>query len=251
MIKYLTILFAVFIATMEPLMAQQEVPGLKEAGTVLEMLGTEYKIHPVSFGVTYTYSNEHTPDELLDSVKGKIEMNGDNYRCLLDSTETIHNDKYSIVLFKEDKLMYLSGPGPASVNENPLSLMQSMLEKAGATACKISSVKSYKIIHIDFSAEAACKQIEMTIDTVSKRLLSMQYLIKTELLTGTDGETAKNAAKGYDAFALVRVSFYNYQYIQPGSNRFDDRSFFYKEATEFKTTPAYSDYKIFVGTPNL
>ena len=73
----------------------------------------------MSFDVNYSYSNESTPTVILDSLSGKFEMHGAKYHFFLDSTETIRNEHYTIVLFHEDKIMYLT-KGTSNIAGNPV-----------------------------------------------------------------------------------------------------------------------------------
>ena len=206
---------------------------------------------PISFDLRYTYSNEHTPGTLLDSMEGKIEMNGENYRCLLDSTETIRNSKYNIILFKQDKVMYLASNNNAgaAAPTDPLQTLRTFLEGAGKSACTFSHDRKNTIINIIFPAGGPCKQLSITIDTVAQRLIAMQYILKTSMLMSEDVQ--QETPEGYEEYAQVKASFYNYREMPADNSRFDEKAFFYKDGAAFKVMPAYEDYSIFVGTPGL
>jgi hypothetical protein len=203
---------------------------------------------PVSFEMSYTYTNEHTPEEILDSLRGKVEMSGENYRCLLDQTETIRNGKYNIVLFKEDKLMYLTSAGKSVAPVDPLETLNTLLN--GAASSTFKTEKRNTIIDVSFSAGGNCKQLLMVVDTVLQRLVSIQYVLKTAALMGEEVQDNK-LPEGYEEYALVKASFNNYKEITSDSSRYDEKEFFYKEGTSLKVTPAYEDYNIFVGSPDL
>jgi hypothetical protein len=226
-----------------PVMAQ-----LENATRLLKNIQLGYTAHPLVFDVKYIYSNEHTPDKILDSLKGRIEMNGSDYRYLLDSTETIHNSKYNIILFKEDKIMYLAGASAQLATQDPLQSLQDILQKSGVKNCTISGEKGKTVIRFDFAAGGPCKQMTVIADTLKQRLYTMEYIIKTTLLKDPQDNTD---AEGYEEYALVSTSFYNYHDLQPDSSRFDEKTFFFKEDAAFKVMPAYEEYKIFVATPNL
>jgi hypothetical protein len=230
-----------------PAMGQVKT-DMDNATRILKNLQLAFTAHPIAFDIKYLYSNEHTPEKVLDSLKGSIEMSGSDYHYQLDSTETIHNSKYSIVLFKEDKVMYLSGASEQVPTPDPLQSMQSILEKSGVTGCTVSNEKGKTIIRFVFAAGGPCKQMKIVADTVKNHLLSMEYILKTALLKDAQDDTEM---EGYEEYALVSTTFYNYHDLQPDASRFDDKAFFYKESTEFKVMPAYEAYKIFVATPNL
>jgi hypothetical protein len=225
----------------------QVIPELEKMTGIMKRLRDGYDKTPLSFDMKYIYSNEHTPGKILDSLKGWVETDGTNYRSLMDNTETIHNDKYNIVLFREDKVMYLAAATSTSMPVDPLLQMDSILTQSGATSCRISKAGKNTVMRIGFAEGGPCKRMEMTIDTVAHRMLSMEYVVKTSLLT----ETPDATVEGYDEYAIVRSTFYNYRSPKPDISRFDDKTFFYKEGTEFRTKEAYSEYKIFVATPNL
>ncbi|WP_143708723.1 hypothetical protein, partial [[Flexibacter] sp. ATCC 35208] len=105
---------------------------------------------PTSYYILYTYANEHTPAILLDSMRGTVEIDGTNYHSILDSTETIHNSKYNIVLFKEDKVMYLASSTPGEVSTNPMQQMLAFLDSAHNSTCLFSRNKSQVKVFINF-----------------------------------------------------------------------------------------------------
>ncbi|WPQ66280.1 hypothetical protein SIO70_15575 [Chitinophaga sancti] len=225
----------------------QDTAAIAKAINIFRRVQAKSQQQPVSFEVNYTYSNESTPGTLLDSLKGKIEISGENYRSTLDNTETIRNAKYSIVLFKEDKLMYLAANSKSASPADPLETLNALLK--GATNSTFSYQKRNTIINVSFPAGGNCKQLSITIDTVSQRLLSMQYILKTTLLMGD--EMKNEVPEGYEEYAQVKASFFNYKDIPLNSSRFDEKAFFYKDGDAFKVTPEYEDYSIFVGTPGL
>lgn len=238
----------IFISTALSVQAQDPV-AIARAMSLFHRVQTKSLEKPVSFELRYTYSNEHTPGTLLDSMEGKIEMNGENYRCTLDSTETICNSKYNIVLFRQDKVMYLSAKGNTTSPADPLQTIKTLLDSAVNSSCAFSHEKRNTIINITFAAGSPFKQLSVTIDTVSQRLITMQYVMKTALLM--DEDTQGELPQGYEAYAQVKASFYNYKEIPVNNSRYDEKAFFYKDEDAFKVSPAYEDYTIFVGSPDL
>jgi len=238
------------LMAMQQQAAAQTISNLDQVMTEMKKVQAFYKGHPLSFAVKYTYANEHVPGKALDSLQGKIEMSGAGYRCWLDSTETIHNDRYNIILFKEDKLMYLTKPAAGMTGTDPLQLLRTTLERTGVKSCGISGEGHNRTVQVVFSEGMPYRQMEMTIDTLSGRLLSMQYIIKTALLMEVpDNEEA--ARQGYEKYAVVKASFSQYRPLPADPSRFDEHTFFSKEGTVLKTTEAYKEYKLIVGSPNL
>jgi hypothetical protein len=210
-------------------------------------LRTKYQTHAVSFDISYSYAAELHPDVILDSLTGNMELNGSNYHYLLDNTETIANDRYSIILYGEDKIMYLSKSSSLNTGD-PTQQLRSMMEKAGIQKCVITEKGNRKSILISFLPGGSYREMEMIIDKASGYLTETRYVVKTTLLMESQGTTPDPE---YGEYAIVRTVLYNYKEPVNDISRFDEHAFFYKEGNEFKTTPAYKEYKIFVGSPNL
>jgi len=208
----------------------------------LKHLRQAYGKDAIAFDLKYIYSNEDKPGVVLDSLAGSIEMEGSKYRCLLDSVETIQNDKYNIVLFKEDQLMYLSTGVSASASMDPLVQLDSMFKKAAPQRCAVSTAGRIKILDIGFGENAVCKTMKLTIDTVKQHLLSVDYIVKSSMLTGVPEDSG---------YAAVKSVFYNYRTLKTDPSRFDEKRFFRKEGDEFVPVAAYNNYKIVVATPKL
>ncbi|SEN26981.1 hypothetical protein SAMN04488505_109113 [Chitinophaga rupis] len=245
--KYIPLITALLMAISGPATAQsgQEAEKIMQ---VMKEVQAFYSARPQSFNIYYTYSNEHTPGKVLDSLNGKMELSGESYRYVLGNTETIHNKRYTVVLFKEDKLMYVAVSDSSQKQANPLLPVKESLERTGVSGCEITHKGSQKLAQISFKEGVPYKYMELTLDTLSQRLLSMRYIVKTALLMD-----AQDTAPGseYDEYAIVRAVLNNYKQLPADARRFDEQQFFSREGNELKVTPAYKEYKIFIGSPNL
>jgi len=230
----------------------QPNPEIDKVIAVMKELQTAYARKPVAFDIKYTYSNERSPEVILDSLHGKMEISGTDSRCLLANTETIHNSRYTILLFREDKIMYLAkGDSAGHGMTDPLQLVKTVLEKAGIASCEIADSSRFKMVRMRFRLGAPFRQMEMAVDTTTGHLSRMRYVVKTALLTGNTAGDETLKAQGYDEYAIVQAFFDHYRGISPDPARFNEQAFFYREGNDFKVTQAYQDYKIFIGSPNL
>lgn len=228
----------------------QSAAGTEQVIAELKKVQRDYHAHPLSFRVKYIYATEQVPGKALDSLSGRMEVSGANFHYWLDSTETIRNERYNIVLFKEDRIMYLAKPASVAATSDPLQLMQVALEKAGLSNCEVAVSGHYKVLRLFFKPGGQYRQMDMTVDTVSGYLRSMRYIVKTALLIDAPNADAVQQ-QGYDEYSVVQANFDQYRRLAEDPARFDERAFFYKEGDEYVTTKAYKDYKIFVGSPNL
>ncbi|WP_145670321.1 hypothetical protein [Chitinophaga polysaccharea] len=229
-------------------MSQQD-NHLDEMATVLKDIQLAYQKHPLSFEVKYTYANEHTPRVVLDSLEGKVCMAGADYRYILDNTEMVRTGNYSVVVFKEDKLLYLGKTTTDTLAASPLQPLQDMARQAGVRHCEVMYKKHRKTLQVDFQDGLPYRHIEMTLDTLSGYLLQMRYIVKTTLLIAPGA--SEEVGKEYEEYALVVADFHHYQPLAAEKDLFDERSFFVKKGNEVFPAAAYADYKIFIATPNF
>lgn len=203
----------------------------------------------LSFGIRITYASEKQPGIALDSAEGGIEYAGAIYHYWLDSVETFVNKKYSLTLFKKDKVMYLAKPSAMGQTLDPAQQMRAVLQKTGYKSCNITQRGAVKTLQIDFGPDGAYRQMEMNIDKKTGYVTSMRYVVNTTMLKGQGAAGQVNTVEG--DYAIVLTTFDHYQPLPANYAGFDESSFFYKDGQEFKTTAAYNDYKIFTGSPNL
>ena len=221
---------------------------LTALGTVRAAYHTNGKLR---FNVLYRYTNENDPSHVLDSLSGNFEIDGDNYRCVLDNTETMHNSRYTIMLFKEDKIMYIAGPGHAGGFE-PMQMIDSALSHISDIKFEQSVSGSGKVLSVIFPEGLAYKRIDFTVDAASGYLLKTTYIVKTDQMASPElnAQTGGNIS-GYDAYARVEAIYSGFTLSNADASGFDEKNFFTREGKDFTVTDNYKDYKIFIGTPNL
>lgn len=210
-------------------------------------LQKKYREQAVSFNVSYSYASELHPGVILDSLTGKMDLDGSKYHYLVDNTETISNGRYNIILYGDDKIMYLAKPADLSTGD-PAAQLRLMMEQSGIEKCIITEKGNRKSLLVSFLPGSSYREVEMIIDKASGYLTETRYVVKTALLMESKGTTPDPE---YGEYAIVRTVLDNYKKLAEDISRFDEHTFFYKDGNEFKTTPAYQEYKIFVGSPNL
>jgi hypothetical protein len=215
--------------------------------TEMSRLQAKYQARAVSFDISYSYASELHPDVILDSLKGNMDLYSGKYHYRLDNTETISNGRYNIILFGEEKLMYLAKPSTLNMGD-PIQQMRLMMQKSGINKCAVTENGNRRSILISFVPGGNYREMEMTMDKASGYLTGMRYVVKTTLLMETQGA---DPDPQYGEYAIVQTILNNYKEPASDTSRFDEQNFFYKEGNELKTTPAYKDYKIFIGSPNL
>lgn len=204
----------------------------------------------LAFDMRYTYADESRPLAILDSVKGKMEVTKAGNRYELANVVCVSNSRYVIVMFRDDKLMYLSRAFPMAPVD-PFQQVRAMISQGSIQSFSTEIVPHGKRLLMSFGEQAPCRKIEMEMDLEKGLVKSIRYTVRTEMIRGGLGELSAGAASAFGEYAIVAMYFEGYR--KPGGDaaRFDEKSFFYREGDELKTTPAYSDYTIFKASTNL
>ncbi|MDB5250686.1 MAG: hypothetical protein JWQ40_5080 [Segetibacter sp.] len=204
----------------------------------------------LSFDVKYVYATESKPEIYLDSMMGSMEINGNNYRIILNNTETIKNDRYIIHLFKDDKLIYLTKPNSGETGNGPGALIDSVFRNISSLSYTIDSNKIVKRIVLNFPTQSSFKTVVFTINKATGYIIKARYLVKTEQLLETQNRE-KEAADQYDEYAIVEASYSNYKKDYRSPYSFDEKTVFVKSGNEYVPAEKFKDYSIFLGSPNL
>ncbi len=221
--------------------ALQEVQRMRDAFRTAKGLAMD---------MAYYYANESSPAKYLDSLKGHMLLNGKEYRLLLDQTEAMVNERYSIVLFGEDRIMYLSKPSKQLDAYNPVAALDSLVTGAAGTVFGLQNEGAYRTVTIAFTAGRPYQKMSFTIDTATGYLVRSVMLVKTELMApSADPSSLKK--EGYDAYSVVETRLTGYRKEAVPESYFNEASFFEKKGKEFRVTERYKDYKIFLGSPDL
>jgi hypothetical protein len=147
--------------------------------------------------------------------------------------------------------MYIAKPVESSNTGNPIPQLRQMIGNDNIRGCVHVNKGNLEIFKINFKTEGYCREMEITIEKSTGYLLSMKYIVKTELLMDAQGNPNATPDPEYGPYAIVQSDFKNYKLLKPDVVLFNEQDFFSREENVFKTTPAYSEYKIFAGSPNL
>jgi hypothetical protein len=201
----------------------------------------------LSFDIIYRYANELQPGISLDSLKGSFKINGDQYWYSLDNTEAMGNKEYIMMLFKEDQIMYLTKPSAASITQNPVALIDSVLMYNDSIHVQLTAAQKQKKIKIDFVPGMKYKTIEYEINS-SGYISKMKCVVQASELYDP---SVKEMVETENVYAIVEAVFTNYKKSDLPNNQFDVTKYFRKEGDEFIALPPYDNYKVFLGTINL
>ncbi|HYC27484.1 MAG TPA: hypothetical protein VEB42_01695 [Chitinophagaceae bacterium] len=201
----------------------------------------------LSFNIDYRYALENKPAVFLDSLKGSFKMHGLSYWYAIDSTEAVVGKDYTVMLFKEDRIMYLVKPSSAMPDKNPLSMPDSTWLASDEVKCSIDVLEHEKKITLEFNPGKGCKRIEYYI---SKRTGMVNRILSYVPAAGLFDPEVRPTVQPSD-YGIVEMKFSNYKEKSFDGSILNMATYFRKEGNEFVTSSPYEPYKIFLGNPNL
>lgn len=200
------------------------------------------------FSVTYRYAAEDRPDLYLDSLKGSFELSGDRYRYELAGTEYIGTKDLSLILFKEDKLIFLARPAATPVMNNPLSLMDSLLWKNDSIGCRVEETADQQKVIFSFPPGKSIKRMQYWVDKRSGMMTRMINTIDSRQLYDP---SVQSLVKGVNSYVNVEVELTDYRRNAFAGEELEAGHYFKKEGNQYVAVAPYETYKIFLSTPDL
>ncbi|HEY9260471.1 hypothetical protein [Chitinophaga sp.] len=220
---------------------------MDKAIELLNKSGKVFASGNMSMDVYYTYANEHQPDVLIDSLKGTIQLSGTNYRSELGNTLSVKNSRYSIIVFKEDKLLYVAGTGVAdsTAGTSPVLLITTAIKQMGVKECNVTTHKDTTTIRFLFPENMTYRYMDIKMENRSGRIQEIQYVVKSTMI---DQENTGGIV--FEPYALVRTFFRYHDNVSVAASVFDEQQFFTRSANTLVPAAAYSNYEVFIGTPS-
>lgn len=245
--KFFILSLLLILLNTKSVSGQQAAPS--ELTKLLLDLQSKYKENKdLSMRVVYTYADEHHPDVVLDSSVASIDIDSNSYHCLVDSTDIYANDSFTVVLFKEEKIMYVSRTHLKSALYNPAIMLDSLMRMNKHPHAQIGETSSEKIIVLTFPEGAKYKNIKMMLDKESGFLTAIDYLLKTELLLDEDEMRVTDPRP--EGYAILKARFFKIQHKQH-TNTFSPETFFVKRQDRIYPTDDFKEYNVLVGSSGL
>ncbi|MBS1565363.1 MAG: hypothetical protein JST39_13300 [Bacteroidetes bacterium] len=219
----------------------------KTAGLLLRVAEKYMKSPRLSFDILYRYSDEQAPGVYLDSLRGSCKMDGNRYWCLLDSTETIYNASQAIVLYRQDKLIYLTSPSSKAPAKGPLGQLDSFLDRKMVIRYAATHTDGKTIVTIGYDRGCAYKQVQYYINDNTGLLEKMVSIVRSSELYAP-GARDQAAANSY---AVVETLFSNYREQSFDTGIFDSSRYFTRQGGIYTPAASYNQYTIFLGKTGL
>lgn len=224
--------------------AAQQLKDAELKKAVAKMLAAYSQPQHLSFAVHYSYTHEATPGERIDSMNGQVRMHGTDYYYAMAGTKTIKKDTSFIILFGEDKLMYVTHLKNAAMYTQPISALDSFARSLDRIKHTTSRETQGTIaVQLFFPQGAPYKSLEFSIDETTGYVSRLVYHIDNTTLD----------AEGNDVYASDRIEarFTDYSLTPFDTDLFETSHYYTKVNGQLKVSPSFQEYTLFSGTPNL
>jgi hypothetical protein len=205
----------------------------------------------LSFHVLYRYANKSLPESYIDTMSGEVAMNRNHLRFLIDDVETITNDKYTIQVHQEEKLIYLSMPQQSPMAD-PVAALDSALRHFEGISARVTHAAGVATLDLNFPPGRAYKHVTMTIDEHTGYLQKVVYDMYTEGLVEKDQLMEGGGGGPYQSEGRIEIVFSQYRQGQFTDGLFSDEPYFTRLGQgKYTPTEKYKDYQIFLASPTL
>ena len=205
------------------------------------------KLPNIQFDMTYRYANEEEPSIYLDSIKGSSRIWGNKYWYSIENTEVLCDSASMIIVFNEDKLIYLTNPTTNNSPFHSLALIDSLLLERYPITCSIEKGKINTKYIIEFLRPTAYKKLEYIIDNRIGLILMARQFIRSGNLYDKSIPSGLNP----DNWVIVDLHYDNYRIDKLDPTFFDINRYVLLKESGFIPAPAYSQYSVFDANPKL
>jgi hypothetical protein len=232
----------------QPLAAQENATAVKP---FLEKLQQAYRnASRLGFRVKYRYANARQPGKYIDSLAGEIQLDKNRSRFVIDGTETVVTEKYSINILNDTKVIYLSTAKSPSMMD-PAGLLDSVIVHLKGVEVTRATRDGLDWLTIDFPPGQAYTRIRMGIDVQSGYIRQMSYDVHTAGWLDQDQIDKPGHPAPYQTEGHVDIAFSHYQQGSFSDTLFNEGNFFYKTDGRYIPAGKYKDYNIFLASSNL
>lgn len=205
----------------------------------------------LSFHVLYRYANKSEPGNYIDTMSGEVAMDKNHMRLMIEDVETITNDRYTIQVNKNEKLIYLSTPQPAQIVD-PVAVLDSALKHYDGVTTRVTRAGGMATLNISFPPGLAYKNVTMTINEHTGFFQKVLYEMYTEGLVEKDQLMQPGGGGPYQTEGRVEIVFSQYRQGQFTDGLFsEDRYFTRLGQGKYQPTELYKDYQIFLASSKL
>ena len=231
MIKRFFILMIAMCAMSGSAFAQSVTPGL-EMGELIRIGYTFRQVPNLSFNINYKYADSTAPSTILEQVNGQYKIHDGRYWAMLDSTELVQGNNYSLAVFHEDKVISVHKPQYMDAKIMQLPVTDSILSLYTDSIRVTQLTDTTRLLNIYFKPAIPYSGYQIRYNSVSYLVDSLQFY-----------QREINDSTTHTSFIKVKMT--NYSEAVISEDYFMESKFIYRDGTFYKR-PDYSDYELVV-----
>jgi hypothetical protein len=185
-----------------------------------------------SFNATY-YMQDVDTVTVLDTAVATYQVNGNNFHVVIDSVESIQNDKLFTSVYHDSKTIVVQKPVNIYKQLMQVDIHDPVFQQMAMSGMTAVDSGAFRRINILFDADAMYTNYQLVYDTATHIVLNIKYSVRKDL----NPSSAKRVN--------MNIVFSN---LQLGA--FDDTVFvtdrFFKQysSTDIRTAAGYTDFEV-------
>ena len=219
---------------------RENLLALKKAAQVF--MDTAY----LHVDMTYRYATATEPENFQDSLGGSLKTWKNNYWYKMDQTEVVCDGKKMVIIYKEDRVLYLSTPETGNTSRQQFALLDSLLAGKYPIESFMVEEKGYKKYTIRFTEPTLYQQMEFWINTKGRVARTRQVLHE-----GLFMEPTQKTGKTDSDWMIIDVQYTGYRQNDFNPLDFSTERLVRKEKDKWVAQAPYQDYSVFSAKPNL
>lgn len=249
MSRIFLLMISVVVAGISPVKATDSTSAVKQ---FMQKVQQAYKSASyLSFHVVYRYANQDKPQQYIDTMTGEVAIDKNRMRFTIENMETVTNDAYTIQIDNDEKLISLSAPQPAQMND-PVAMLDSALAHFEGILAGVNYDKGVATLTLLFPPGQTYKRVIMVINEKTGFFQQVVYELYTEGLVEKDQLIGQGNNGLYQTEGRIEILFSGYRQGRFTDELFDESKYINRLAKgQYQPAEKYKDYQVFLASPKL
>lgn len=196
--------------------------------------------------MSYYYAAGSKPSAYLDSINAEYKIWKNNSWYRIDSTEALRNERLMVVVFRQDKLLYLSKPDKSFSPQSQFALLDSIADGRYPVSHEISKQGSLTCYSLKFLQPTIYKEMHFWIDRQG-RITKTSQVINSLLLQAN----MKEVDTVSEEWMLVELRFANYRTDDFAIKDFNISRYLEQVNGEWRPVSGFGNFNVFKAQPQL
>lgn len=134
----------------------------------------------LGFNAVYYFEDFDGEVSHYDTMQASYLINENKYHILLDSVETIQNDKYLVSVYTNDSLVVVQDPVEPTRQILQVDVMDSTFQQLALSSMTAADSGSFRKILLHFDEDALYKNYELVYNSNSYQILYIKYSLRKD-----------------------------------------------------------------------